>query len=103
MVPYLTGAIAGAAYGIVIGYIKSTVLWKKVLKSEKKISTGALYLRLGVSYTINVLTLLFVFLMRDEMPWNFPATLLGAAVTLSLAGKLAPISQIMNHVEEKTQ
>ena len=101
MVPYSTGAVAGAAYGIVIGYVKSAALWKKTLRSTEKISTGALYLRLGAGYAINVATLLFVFLMRNSMPWNFAAALIGAGVALSLAGKLAPLNEIMNHVEEK--
>lgn len=101
MFPLIAGAIAGAAYGIVVGYIKYAAIWKKTLKSDNKISMGVLYRHLGLSYAVNILTLLFVFLMRNHIPWNFAAVLIGTAVMLSLAGKLAPMNEIMSHVEEK--
>lgn len=101
MVPYFTGALAGAAYGMLVGYIKYSLLWKRVMKSDEKMTTGALYLHLGISYAINVVTLLLIFLFRNVMPCNFAAALIAAAVALSLAGKLAPIGEIMTHVEEK--
>ena len=50
---------------------------------------------------INVVTLLFVFLFRNLMPFNFMAAILATAVGLSLSGKLAPVGEIMEHVKEK--
>ena len=102
MVSYIAGAIVGAAYGSVIGYIKYSALWKKMIKSNKKITTGALYQHIGISYAINIAALLFVFLMRNVMPWNFIVVIIAVAVMMSLIGKLAPMSEIMSHVEEKT-
>ena len=101
MFSYIAGALAGAAYGSLVGYIKYSVLWGKVIKRNKKITTGGLYQRMGVSYAINVVSLLIVFLLRNTMPWNFMVVIIAAAVMLSLVGKLAPMSEIMNHVEEK--
>ena len=101
MFSYIAGALAGAAYGSLVGYIKYSVLWGKVIKRNKEITTGGLYQRMGVSYAINVVSLLIVFLLRDTMPWNFMVVIIAAAVMLSLVGKLAPMSEIMNHVEEK--
>lgn len=98
---YIASAVVGAAYGSVIGYIKYAVLWKKLIKGNRKISTGVLYQHIGMSYAINIATLLFVFLMRNVVAWNFAAVIIVAAVMLSITGKLAPMSEIMNHVEEK--
>lgn len=98
---YIGGAIAGAAYGSLIGYIKYTALWKRILKSDREITTRTLYQHMGISYAINIAALLVVFLMRDLLPWEFTAVLIAAAVMLSLIGKLAPMSEIMDHVKEK--
>ena len=55
---------------------------------------------MGISYAINVVTLLIVFLLRDMLPWDFMAVMIAAAVMLSLTGKLAPMSEIIGRVEE---
>ena len=57
---------------------------------------------MGVSYAINIATLFFVFLMRDIMPWDFIVVMIATAVMLSITGKLAPMTEIVGHVEEKT-
>ena len=101
MFSYIAGALTGAAFGTVIGFVKYTVLWKKTIKENQNISTRALYRHLGVSYAINIATLFFVFIMRDIMPWDFVVVMIATAVMLSLTGKLAPMTEIMNHVEEK--
>ena len=101
MFSYIAGALAGAAYGSVIGYIKYAALWKRILKGNKKISAGVLYRHMGVSYAFNVVTILIVFLLRDLLPWDFMAVMIAAAVMLSLAGKLAPVSEIVGCVREE--
>ena len=101
MFSYIAGALAGAAYGSVIGYIKYAALWKRILKTNKKITTGVLYQHMGISYAINVVTLLIVFLLRDMLPWDFMTVMIASAVMLSLAGKLAPMSEIVGHVKEE--
>ena len=100
MVSLITGALAGAAYGGLIGALKYTALWKRILKGNKKISQGTMYQHMGLSYAINALTLLLVFLLRDTIPWDFAVVIVSAAIMLSLVGKLAPMSEIVNHVEE---
>lgn len=101
MAPVVEGALAGLAYGFLVGYIKYACLWKRIIKSDKEIAMGALYLHMGIGYAINVVTLLFVFLFRNIMPFNFMAAMLATAVGLSLSGKLAPVGEIMEHVKEK--
>ena len=99
MISYIAGALSGAAYGSLVGYIKYHTLWKSILRDQKKITTGTLYQRMGLSYAINVATLLLIFLIRDLLPWDFMAVMIAAAVMLSLAGKLAPMSEVVGHVE----
>lgn len=101
--PVVEGAVAGLAYGFLVGYIKYAGLWKKVIKSKKELTMGALYLHMGIGYAVNVVALLFVFLLRNIMPFNFMAAIIATAVGLSLSGKLAPIGEIMEHVKEKKQ
>lgn len=101
MVSYIAGAVAGAAFGSVVGYLKYTALWKRIIKDNKTITTGVLHLHMGMSYAINAAALLFVFLMRDQMPWDFGVVMVAAAVMLSIVGKLAPMSEIVSHVEGK--
>ena len=102
MFSYIAGAITGAAFGSVIGLVKYTMLWKKTIKHNQNISTRVLYRNMGVSYAINIATLFFVFLMRDIMPWDFIVVMIATAVMLSITGKLAPMTEIVGHVEEKT-
>ena len=55
---------------------------------------------MGLSYAINAAALLSIFLARDEIPWNYMAVLIAAAVMISLIGKLAPMNEIVSHLEE---
>ena len=97
----VAGAIIGLIYGGLIGLIKYVCLWKNVIKTEKELTMGVLYIRMGIGYAVNILTLLLVFLIRNAIPLNFMATLLAAAVGLSLAGKLAPMTRIIDHVKQE--
>lgn len=99
MLTIIEGAIAGFIYGALIGLIKYAALWKNVVKTDREITTGVLYARLGIGYAINIATLFLVFILRNVMPLHFGATLIAAAIGLSLAGKLAPISEITGHVK----
>lgn len=99
MLAIFEGIIAGFIYGALIGVIKYTALWKNIIKSDKEITTGVLYARLGIGYAINVATLFLIFILRNVLPLHFAATLIAAAVGLSLAGKLAPMNEIVNHVK----
>lgn len=98
---YIESVVVGLAYGFVVGCLKYALLWRKLKKSDKKMESSALYIRMGIGYAINVAALLFVFLMRNIMPLDFVFTIVATAVAMSLTGKLAPIRQIVSHVEEK--
>lgn len=100
MVSIITGALTGAAYGALVGAIKYTALWKRILKSNRKITQATLYQHMGISYAINVATLLLVFLLRNTFPWDITVVIVSTAIMLSLVGKLAPMSEIVSHVEE---
>ena len=100
MVTYIASAIVGLGIGAVVGFIKNTALWRAILKTDREILTGALYLRLGIGYAINVITLLFVYLMRDATSFDFIVTIIGTAVGLSAMAKMAPISKIVEQVKE---
>ena len=95
---YIESVAIGLAYGFIIGYLKYAILWKKQLKSDDKMNMGALYLRLGIGYAINVSALLFVFLLRHASPLDFAMTIIAAAVAMSMTGKLAPMNQIVSSV-----
>ena len=96
---YIESVVIGLAYGFIIGYLKYAILWKRQLRSNDKMDMGALYVRLGIGYAINVSALFFVFLTRTVMPFDFTATIIATAVAMSIAGKLAPISQIVGTVK----
>ena len=102
-VTYIIGALAGAAYGSLIGFVKYAVLWKKMLGSDKNITMPALYRHIIISSIINAASLLLIFLLRNVIPCDFVATIIAAAVMLSLVGKLTPVREIVDQVEEKTE
>ena len=95
------GVAAGLVYGFPVGFLKYICLWKTILKSDRELTSGALYGRMGISWVVNVAALLVVFIFRNIMPVNFAAAMIGAAVGLSISGKLAPIGDIVSHVKEK--
>lgn len=99
MLTIIEGAIAGFSYGAIIGLVKYAVLWKNTIKTDREITRGVLYARLGIGYAINIATLFLVFILRNVLPLHFGAILIATAVGLSLTGKLAPMSEIANHVE----
>lgn len=100
MLFYVESVIAGLAYGALIGLLKYVLLWRKTLKTNEEMNRGALYVRLGIGYALNVAALLFVFLIRNIMPLDFALTLIATAVAMSLTGKLAPMNRILNCVKE---
>lgn len=95
----LLGGVAGLLYGAVIGYLKYALLWKKTIKKEESIAMSAVTKRMVANYAVNLLALLFVFLLRNVMPFDFMWPLLGTAVALSVATRLAPMHEVMKYVE----
>ncbi len=100
---YVWGALAGLGFGGLIGAVKYYVLWHRATKApqDNEITSSYVYIRMIISNVINVATLAIVFLLRDIVCFSFVATLLGAAVGLSIAGKLAPIKKVMQHIREE--
>lgn len=100
---YVLAALAGLAYGALIGVGKHLILWHRLLKSpdDFKITMVSIYTRMGISFVINAATLFVVFLLRDYLPFDFVVALLAAGIGLSLAGKLSPMKDIMQHVKEE--
>ena len=100
---YITGALAGAAFGSLVGYLKYIVLWKKILGSDKSIDMNALYRHIIISGSINAAALFAVFLLRNIIPCDFTATIIAAAVALSIAGKLTPVRDAVGQIKEKSE
>ena len=97
---YITGALAGAALGSLIGFLKYIILWKKMLGSDKTLGMGVLYRHIIISGMINTVTLLAVFLLRNVLPCDFTAMIIATAVALSIAGKLTPVREVVGQVKE---
>lgn len=101
MQSYLIGILVGLAYGGAAGVIKYLLLWRSIAKTDKELTSGALYGRFGISYAINFVVLLVVFLLRKTMPFDFYMTILATAIGLSIAGKLVPMRSLASRVKEK--
>lgn len=99
VIAYIIGGATGLAMGFAAGLLKYRFLWKSIIKSDREITMKSLYARMGISYGINIAVLAAVFFLRGIIPTEFVSTLLGTAVGLSLAGKLAPPTKIAGHVK----
>lgn len=92
------GVIAGLVFGCAVGYFKNCVIWLKYLK---KANTGnsadagvnGAYLRSMISFGINVLTLAAAFFMRNAVPFDGIAFLIGTAAGLSIMNKVLAAGQ----------
>ena len=82
---YVIGGLAGLIYGAVFGLLKRLVFPKN---TEPNGFMKQVYLYMGVSMLINVVVLLSVYFLRHLWPYSFEATIIGAAVGLSVTGKL---------------
>lgn len=95
----LIGGVAGLVYGAAIGYVKYVALWKRTIKNKASISMSAVYRRMAISYVVNFVALLFVFLVRNMLPIDFMWPLIGAAISLSVSARFAPMHEVMKHVK----
>ncbi|MBP3384425.1 MAG: hypothetical protein J6M22_03065 [Firmicutes bacterium] len=90
---YIIGAVAGLVFGGIIGSLKSLFIWKKYGEEDAsgygyQAGGNSIYARAMISYFVNILTLLAVFLVRNIVPFDGIAFLIATALTLAL----------MNHV-----
>ena len=97
---YIWGVLAGLVFGGLAGIIKYFALWHRTLNApeDRGIKPSSVYTKMIIS---NVAVLAVVFILRKHLPFDFATALLGAAVGLSLAGKLAPMKKITAHVREE--
>ena len=100
---YVWGALAGLAFGGLAGIIKYFALWHRSLSApeDRGIKPSSVYTKMIISNVVNVAVLAVVFIVRKHLPFDFATALLGVAVGLSLAGKLAPMKKITAHVREE--
>ncbi len=92
LVSIILGVVTGLALGVAIGCIKYFALWKGMKhKGDDKQTMGALYIRMGIGYALNVLTLFLVFITRNLVPLNFMATIVAAAIGLTVMNNIKPV------------
>lgn len=91
---YVIGAIAGLVIGGVVGALKNRFIWGSYLYSEEFSSeAGALYGRMMASNVTNLITLIIVFLIRNIVPFDGTAFIIGTAVALTLMNKVLSVGQ----------
>ena len=95
---YVIGAIAGLAFGGIVGHLKNRLVWKKYLQQSASDGMGenemtSVYGRAFLSYAINVAVLVIAFLVRNIVPFDGIACLVGAAVALSVMNKVLTVQQ----------
>ena len=100
---YIWGVLAGLVFGGLAGIIKYFALWHRTLNApeDRGIKPSSVYTKMIISNVVNVAVLAAVFFLRAYMPFDYVAALIGTAVGLSLAGKLAPMKKITGHVREE--
>lgn len=95
-------SLVGFVYGTLVGLFKCLILWGKMLHpaEDQDINQNMLFSRMGIGYVINIGSLLLVFFLRHQMPFDFAPTLIAAAISLSLVGIIYPVKKIYKQVEK---
>lgn len=92
IVTYVIGTIAGLIFGGIVGALKNRFIWGEYLrKSDDDTSPGeaaSLYGRMLASNAVNVVTLLVAFLLRNILPVDGIAFLIGTAVALTIMNRV---------------
>ncbi|NBI61512.1 hypothetical protein D3Z38_00140 [Clostridiales bacterium] len=107
-VTYVIGAIAGLIFGGAAGQLKNFLIWQKYLKAHAAEnsgtdSLGGLYARSFISYAVNILVLAAAFFMREVMPFDGIAFLIGTAVGLTIMNKVLALGQKKQEDRRKEQ
>ncbi len=95
---YAMGAIAGLIFGGIAGFLKDLLIWQKYLKAQAAENSGTnslgeLYGRAFISYAVNILVLAAAFFMRNAVPFDGIAFLIGTAVALSVMNRVMALRQ----------
>ena len=97
---YVIGAIAGLVLGGIVGALKNRYIWGSYLRRENDDAAageaGALYSRMLISNLTNLATLLIVFFLRNIVPFDGIAFLIGAAVALTIMNRALSMGQKKN-------
>ncbi len=92
----------GAAYGALCGLLKYILLWRKMLTAGDDVSfkNSQVVGRMIIGYIVNALVLLLVLFVRHAIePLSFEATIIAAAVGLSLVGKAFSLQKVFSKVK----
>lgn len=100
-VNYVISCIVGIVYGALVGTLKYFILWHKILHApaDDQVSNSKVYGNMGISYLINIVSLLIILFLKDVMPFDFVATIAAAAITISFAGRFYPLTKIFKRVK----
>lgn len=92
---YVIGAIAGLIFGGIVGFIKNRFIWGSYLRRDDSDEgeAGALYSRMLASNMINLATLVAAFFLRNIVPFDGIAFLIGTAAALALMNRLLQAGQ----------
>ncbi len=95
---YAIGAIAGLIFGGIAGFLKNLLIWQKYMKVQASNDSGAdslggLYARAFISYAVNILVLAAAFLVRNVVPFDGIALLIGTAIALAVMNKVLAMRQ----------
>ncbi|MBQ4596444.1 MAG: hypothetical protein IJB14_05675 [Firmicutes bacterium] len=94
---YVIGAIAGLIFGGIAGALKNRFIWGSYLVREDAFGEAAgLYGRMLASNIVNVITLVIVFFLRNIVPFDGIAFLIGTAVAMTLMNKVLAAGQKKN-------
>ena len=80
MMKYVVGAVIGLLWGALVAWVNSMINRKALMKN----STNAMLLANFGRTLIDIAALAAVFLLRNVLPGNFEATIVGTAAALGL-------------------
>ena len=93
---YALAIVCGIIYGGTIGVCKYLFLWRKVIKAkdDEVFKPGTIYLRMGISYAVNIIALLIIYLLRNTIPLDFVWLIVSAAISLSVTGRMSSLVKV---------
>ena len=82
---YLIGALVGLAFGSIVAFLKEKLLWGRFAQqTDTGGGVGGVLGRSGISFAVNLATLLIIFLLREKMPFSWEACIVAAATALAV-------------------
>jgi len=84
---YIIGAVTGLLWGALVAWLNSRISKKAIEKN----STKAMMLASLLRTALDIAALALVFLLRNVLPGNFEATIVGTAASLGLLTVYFPI------------